>query len=230
MEYSIVIGITIVMLVVLGIVLRLSTKRLKQIAENEKLNEMTASFPENIDIGKSILEKLNNKEVKIEENRDSKSSLYLVFSNKISIANIRDNFTRIQTIAHECVHSTQSKRMLWGNFIYSNLYLIYFWMIVALTIFRVIDPSMLQVVVLLLFGAIHYVIRGMLETDAMIKARYVAKEYLEENNIASKAQIDEIIGEYDKLNEVGIKLVNYTLFTKNCFKVIVYCIICLFVV
>lgn len=230
MEYIIVIVIMAIMLVILAIVLNLSTKKIKQIAMNKKLNEITDHFPENIDICKSILERLNNKEVVIEENKEGKSSLYIVFSNKISIANIRDNFTRIQTIAHECIHSIQSKKLLWFHFIYSNLYILYFLLVIGLTIFKVIQPSMLQVALLILFGTVHYFVREMLETEAMIKARYVAKEYLEENNIGTKAQVDEIIGEYDKLNEVGIKLVNYTLWIKNWIKVVVYCIICLFIV
>lgn len=230
MEYIVVIVTMIIMLGILAIVLNLNTKRIKQIAMNERLNKITNDFPENIDICKNILERLNNKDVVIEENKESKASLYIVFNNKISIANIRDNFTRIQTIAHECIHSTQNKKLLWFHFICSNLYILYFLLILGLTILKVIKPSMLQVALLILFGAIHYFIREMLETDAMIKARYLAKEYLEENNIGTKAQVDEIVGEYDKLNEVGIKLVNYTLFAKNCIKVVVYCVICLFIV
>lgn len=230
MEYIIVVVIITVMLGILAIVLNLNMKRIKQIAMNKQLNEITNEFPENIDICKSILERLNNKEVTIEENKESKASLYIIFSNKISIANIRDNFTRIQTIAHECIHSTQSKTLLWFHFIYSNLYILYFGLILGLTLFKIIKPSMLQVTFLLLFGTIHYFVREMLETDAMIKARYVAKEYLEENNIGTKAQVDEIVGEYDKLNEAGIKLVKYTLLAKNSIKVIIYCIICLFIV
>lgn len=230
MEYIIVVVIITVMLGILAIVLNLNMKRIKQIAMNKQLNEITNEFPENIDICKSILERLNNKEVTIEENKESKASLYIIFSNKISIANIRDNFTRIQTIAHECIHSTQSKTLLWFHFIYSNLYILYFGLILGLTLFKIIKPSMLQVTFLLLFGTIHYFVREMLETDAMIKARYVAKEYLEENNIGTKAQVDEIVGEYDKLNEAGIKLVKYTLLAKNSIKVVIYCIICLFIV
>jgi len=230
MEYIIVIVITLALLAILGIVLGLNPKKVKQIAKNKKLDEITSTFPENIDIGKAILEKLNNTEVEIEENKDGKSSLYIVFSNKISIANIRDSYTRVQTIAHECIHSTQNKKLLWTNFIYSNLYIIFFWLISILTIFKVVKPSMLQVALLILFGAIHYFIRGFLEIDAMTRARYVAEDYLEENNICSKEQINEIVGEYDKLNDEGIKLVNYKLLAKNCIKVIMYCIICLFIV
>ena len=89
MEYIIIIAIMLVMLIIVAIVLGLSTKKIKQIVMNKHLNEITDHFPENIDICKSILERLNNKEVEIEENKEGKSSLYIVFSNKISIANIR---------------------------------------------------------------------------------------------------------------------------------------------
>jgi len=230
MEYILIILLTILLIVLLGIIIGFNPKKIKQIAENKRLDEITSKFPDNIDICKSILKKLNNNNIKIEENKESKSSLYIVFSNKISIANIRDSYTRIQTIAHECIHSIQNKNMLWANFIYSNLYIVYFWLIAILTVFKVVKPSMLQVALLILFGALHYFIRAFLETDAMTRARYIAKEYLEENDICSKEQINEIVEEYDKLNDAGIKLVNFNLFAKNCIKVVIYCIICLFVV
>lgn len=226
MEYLIILIISIVILVILAFIVEFSIKKVKDIAENEELNEITNGFPENIDIAKSILKKLNNENVVIEENNESKTSLYIVVTNKISIANIRDNFTRIQTIAHECLHSVQNKKLLWTNFIFSNIYIIYTLLLLILTIFRVLKPSLLQAIVLLLFIIVHYFIRSMLEMDAMTKARYVAKEYLEENNICSKEICSKIVGEYDRLNNVGIKIVNYNILFTNFIKLMVYCIIC----
>lgn len=57
------------------------------------------------------IKKLNKEDVKVEEDNSSKTSVYLVFKNKIVIgkANV---ITRIQTVIHECIHSTQDKRLL----------------------------------------------------------------------------------------------------------------------
>ncbi len=225
-EYIIIIFICLIFLLVLGIILEVNVKKLKQIAENKELNELTNSFPENIDICKSILKKLGNTDVNIKEDKESESSLYVVINNTITIANIRNSFTRIQTIAHECIHSYQSKKMLWFNFIYTNIYLLYFIAISILTIFKVITNPLIFVCILILMGQIQYFIRSMLETDAMTKARYIAKEYLDENNICEKENIDRIVLQYDKLNNVGIKLVNYGILANNIVKIVIFCAVC----
>lgn len=226
MEYIIIIGISIVFLLILWFVLEISIKKVKEIGENKELDELTNSFPENIDVCKSILNKLGNTEVTIKEEKESKTSLYIVINNTITIANIRNTFTRIQTIAHECIHSTQSKKMLWFNFIYTNIYMLYFLIISILTICKVIINPMMFLCILVLMGMVQYAIRSMLETDAMTKARYVAKEYLEENKICSTENIEKIVTQYDKLNNVGIKLVNFDILARNCIKIIIYSIIC----
>lgn len=227
MEYIIIIVLNIIVLLLLWFVCGLNINKIKQIAQNERLDELTKKFPENIEICKSILKKLNNEKVKIKEEKETKTSLYVVVNNTITIANIKESFTRIQTIAHECIHSIQSKKMLWFNFVFTNIYGLYFIIVMILTLLNIIKNPNIFLVILVILGMIHYFIRSMLETEAMTKARYLAKEYLEENKICSKNEIDEIIGEYDKLNDKGIKLVNYQLFAKNIIKIIVYSIVCI---
>lgn len=226
MEYIIIILASIAFLVILAFVLELNIKKLKSIGENKELDELTNSFPENIDVCKSILKMLGNENVKVTEEKDSKASLYVVMSNSITIANIRNSYTRIQTIAHECVHSTQSKKMLWFNFIYTNIYMLYFLIVSLLTAFKVINAPYIFLVVLIIMGMIQYFIRSGLETEAMLKARYVAKDYLEENKICMAADIERIVKEYDRLNSMGIKLVNFDILARNFIKVIIYCAVC----
>ena len=196
MEYIIIILASIAFLAILAFVLELNIKKLKAIGENKELDELTNLFPENIDICRSILKMLGNEEVKVTEEKDSKTSLYVVVNNSITIANIRSSYTRIQTIAHECVHSIQRKKMLWFNFIYTNIYMLYFF-------------------------------RSGLETEAMIKARYIAKDYLEQNDICSSENIKRIVKEYDRLNNMGIKLVNFDILARNFVKIIIYCVVCI---
>lgn len=227
MEYIVLILICLIFLIILWCVLELNIKKLKQIGEDKELDNLTKKFPENIDICKSILKKLGNDSVTIKEENDTKTSLYVVVNNTITIANIRDSYTRIQTVAHECIHSIQSKSMLWFNFIYTNIYMLYFLVVSILTLFNVITNPSLFLYILIVMGMIQYFIRSMLETDAMIKARYVAKEYLEENNICSKDDINKIINRYDLINSMGIKLVNLDIFVKNILKAIIYSIICI---
>lgn len=227
MEYIFLILICLIFLIVLWVVLELNIKKLKQIGEDKELDSLTKDFPENIDVCKSILKKLGNDKVNIKEDKDSKTSLYVIVNNTITIANIRDSYTRIQTVAHECIHSIQSKRMLWFNFVYTNIYMLYFLIVSILTLCNVITKPSIFLYVLIVMGMVQYFIRSMLETDAMTKARYVAKEYLEENNICSKEDINRIISKYDELNNIGIKLVNLDIFAKNILKIIIYSIICM---
>lgn len=226
MEHLIITTICIIILAIMWYVLEINIKKLKQIAENDELNKFTDTFPENIDICKSILKKLKNEEVVVKEEKESKTSLYMVFNNTISIANIRNSYTRIQTIAHECQHSIQSKKMLWFNFIFTNIYLIYFATIIILDILKANTNSYFLMIILVIFAMTQYSIRSMLETDAMIKARYIAKEYLEENKICEQEKINEIVEKYDELNNIGVKVVNYDILAKNIIKILIFSLVC----
>lgn len=229
MEVLIILLICILSLLMLGIIFKINIKNVKQIGENKELDELTEKYPSNIDICKSILEMLNNKTVKIEENKDSNTSLYIAISNKISIANVRGSFTRIQTIAHECLHSIQDRRILLFNFYFSNIYLIYFVIISLLALLGKLPYKMMFLSILIVLGFIYYFTRSYLENDAMIKARFLAKDYMEKQNISSKEEIEKIVNEFDKLNNIGIRCINYNLFFNTIIKIMIFLVIILFI-
>lgn len=225
MSLVIVIILIFVILVGLKIILNIDILTLKEFTKNEKLNKITDAFPENLEICKKICKMIGNEKVKIEEDKQSQTSLYLIVSNKISIANLKGNFTRIQTIAHECIHSMQDKRILWANFIFSNIYLIYFVVATLLTLFGIFKDAMLQVTILSLMAFVYYFIRSYLETDAIIKARYLAREYMKYEKILKPEEMQEILGNYDILNKIGVKAVNFKLIFSALLKVLIYAII-----
>lgn len=218
MEYIILLIIFIIIYLILRYLFDVDIKRLKQIGENKELDDLTQRYPENIEICEWYLKKLNNENVKIEEDKNSNSTLYLVTSNKIFIANLKNSYTRIQTIAHECLHSIQSKKLLWFNFIFSNLYLLYFAITCILAIFKLLPNQMLFLTIQILLGFVFYIVRTYLENDAMIKGRFLAKEYMQETQISSKDEIDKIVAEYDKIDDIGIKITNFQLFNKTLIK------------
>lgn len=231
MEY---INILIICLITIGVLyfaLGISIRKIKEAAKNEKLDELVSKFPENEQICKNILKKLKNEKVKVKENEDkeNKTSLYVAISDTIFIANIKDSYTRIQTIAHECIHSTQSRRMLLFNFYYSNIYLLYFTISIILTILKIFTNYNLQITILLLMSIIYYIIRSYLETDAMTKAKYVAEEYMKyyikENKIATIEQVEKIANEYDRINKIGIPAYNFLLINSSMIKIIIYTLI-----
>lgn len=225
MEFIVLLIIVVIIYFILRFIFDFNMKKIKEIGEDKELDELTQKYPENIEICKSYLKKLNNENVKIEEDKDSNSTLYLVMSNKIFIANLKDSYTRIQTIAHECLHSIQSKKLLWFNFIFSNIYLVYFFVICILGIFKLLPYKMLFLSILIIFGFVFYAVRTYLENDAMIKARFLAKEYMQEKGISTQEEIDKIVKKYDELNDIGIKCTNFQLLSNVFLKFIILAII-----
>ena len=170
---------------------------------------------------------LKNEDVKIEEDEKTKNCLYIPAFNKIIISGNQNNFTRIQTIAHECLHSVQDKKIQLFNFIYSNIYLLYFATIIVLIIFKVIpnEFKMLFIGIYILLGFLYFVIRSFLENDAMINAKYLAKEYMEKNGACSKEEVEKLVDGFEQINSIGIKGTNVSLMLGVLIKVIVLAII-----
>lgn len=226
MELLIIIAILIITIILIRIVYKINIKQIKQIGENnKKQDEIVRKYPSNIEICKSILKKLNNEKVKIQEDKEANNCLYIAVSDKILIANMRDSFTRIQTIAHECLHSVQDRRILLFNFIYSCFYLLTFYAFILLGFFELLPNKILILCIYIILSYIYYFVRSYLENDAMIKAKFLAKEYMEEKKISNKEEIQSIIQEYDKLNKLGIKTVNYSLFSNTIIKMIILSLI-----
>lgn len=231
MELVIVLIVLAIILIIGAFVFEVNFKKIKEAGNNKKCDDIVSKFPNNKEICEDILEKLNNKKVKIKENNDKTASLYIAISDTIFIANISKTYTRIQTIAHECLHSVQNQKLLLFNYIYSNFYILYFILSVILTILGFFKDTKLQVIILTILGFFYYVIRAYLETDAMTKAPYLAKEYMlqyiEKNPICNKEKIEEVVNEYQRINKIGIPATNYILMVNCIVKVIIYILIAL---
>lgn len=230
MEYIIILILCIVVIFILKFAFQVKIKNLKKIKEigyDKSLNEITDKLPDNKEVCKEILQQLDNNSVLIEESDDKNNKLtyYSVMTNHIIIANIKDTFTRIQTLAHECIHSIQNRSTLLFNFIFSNIYLLYFLTICILTILKVVKYPMLQIIILILLSTIYYAVRSYLETDAMTKAPYVAKQYMEESKRLSKEEIEIVMKNYEALNKMGIPMTNFELMLSVIVKVMIYCVV-----
>lgn len=229
MEFIIIILVTMFFAILVGYVFGFNKKKILKLAKNEKLDEIAKKYPSNIEICKKYLKKLNNENVTIEENKQAEASLYIAITNKIVIANVSDTFTRIQTIAHECLHSVQDRKILIFNFIFSNIYLLYYVAICVLALLNLLTFKMMFLSIFLILSLINYVVRMYLENDAMIKARFLAKEYLEEEKISSKEEINEMVKGFDDLNNLGMKYIHYQ-FLLNCIiKIMIFSGICIII-
>lgn len=226
MELVVIIMFLIIILLVIAKIYDINMRKLKQLAEYEetKFNKLVDKYPSNIEICKLILKKLKNENVKIEENKDAKASLYIAATNKIVIADVKNSYTRIQTIAHECLHSIQNRKIQLFNFIFSNIYLLYFLTVLILALLNKLPNAILFLGLMVLLSYIYYFIRSYLENDAMIKAKFLAKEIMEDLKISSEDEIQDIVKSYDKINDIGIKMVNFELFLGTIIKTIILAI------
>lgn len=227
MELMTIIIISILLLIILSIIFKINLKKIKEIGMDEKLNKLCEKYPSNTVICTEILKKLNNNTTIIEENNEGTTTLYIAITDKISIANTKNSYTRIQTMAHECLHSIQDRRILMFNFIFSNIYIIYYLGILILTVLKLVNNSLLYLNIFFLLSLVYYMVRVFLENDAMLKAKYLAKEYMEEKNISSQEEIKQIVDGFTRLNDLGIKTVNYQLFLEILIKAIIFSIVAL---
>lgn len=215
----------ILAIILFKIIFKINIKKMKEKKENKELEEITDKFPQNVEVAKTMLEMLDNNSVKIEEAKNTETSLYIAVTNKISIADMKKNYARIQTIAHECIHSCQDRRLLLFNFIFSNINIIYFIIISILTILKVISNQNLQIEILMLFTLIEFSVRSFLEIDAMTKAKYLAKEYMEKIKLCTEEEKNKLLKEYSDINKIGIPFVIDNLLTTALIRVLIYCII-----
>ena len=225
MEFIVLLIIVIVVYLILRFIFDFNVKKIKELGEDKELDKLTQKYPENVEICKWYLKKLKNENVKIEEDKNSNATLYLVMSNKIFIANLKESYTRIQTIAHECLHSIQRKKLLWFNFIFSNVYLVYFGVICILALLKILPMKMTFLSIFIVFSLVYYAVRTYLENDAMIKARFLAKEYMQEKAISTREEIDKIVNKYDELNDIGIKCTDFKFLSSILLKVIILIVI-----
>lgn len=247
--FTIVLCIIVIITLKIGFNIKLKdVKQIKELGYDKNLNNIANKFPENKEICEKILKKLGNKTVKVEENKETKASLYIAVTNKIIIANIKDTFTRIQTIAHECLHSMQNRRILLFNFIFSNIYIIYFIASLILIFFRVGEryfDTYMYIQIYCILTLIYIGIKIYLENEAMNKAMYVAKEYMEEYKVTKEqyeanknTKIDEkdktkinnediemLVNGFEEINKVGIPFTNFYIITLCLLKIIVLCVI-----
>ena len=209
------IAIILVTIVALKIIFKIDFKEAKKLDENKKLEKLTDKFPENIQIANEMLEMLDNKTVKVEEVKNTNTSLYVAITNKIQIADMKNNYARIQTIAHECLHSVQDKRLLIFNFIFSNMIIIYWIVILILAITKGLQNIEMQMFLLLLLSTIKIIVRGYLETDAMTKSTCLAEKYIKQKNLINSKETEKLLIEYKKINNIGIPYTIVHIFTSS---------------
>lgn len=227
MENIIYILAILMTLLILKIIFNAKAKDIKKFESDEELEKIVEKLPDNEQLARIYLQKLNNNTVKIDKWNDEKikTSIYNAMTNTITIGKIDKMYTRIQTIAHECLHSVQPKRILKFNFWFSNINILYFIVLLILTLFRIIEETNIQIFILLMLGIIQYSIKSYLEQDAMTKAKYLVNEYFDTNNDIENTEKEKLLKKYEELNEKAIPFVSYSLIFSELLKILLYLII-----
>lgn len=227
MEAIVVVALMLVSIVIFKFIFKIDFKKIEPLKENKELEELTDKFPENVQVAKEMLEMLGNSKVKIEEAKNTQTSLYIAVTDKISIADMKNNYARIQTIAHECLHSVQDRRLLLFNFIFSNIIILYWVIIAILTITKVIQNTFIPMFVLLLLTTIKFAVRGFLEIDAMTKSRYLAEKYIKSKNIITEKETEQLLERYDEINKLGVPFTIVHILVGSFAGILMYAIISL---
>ncbi len=200
-------------------------KKLKEMTNIKELDEIAEKYPSNLQMCQDYLKKLNNTKVKVQEDNNSETTVYVALSDKIFIGNMKGSYARIQTIAHECLHTIQNRKILLFNFIFSNIYLLYYAVIAILGIARIIPSPMTFLTILCILSLVYYSVKMYIENDAMIKARFLAKDYMQEKQISTQEEINKLVEQYDKVNDLGIRAVQYKILAGILLKIAVISII-----
>lgn len=224
-----VIIVCVISLILLKIIFNINFNKIKklQISTSEDLEYLSNKFPDDKKICEDILRKIGNEDVKIKIEPEYTSCLYTIFNNTITIGKFQQNYMKLQTIAHECIHSQQNKRTLWANFIFSNIYLIYFAVILILEFLNKLPYAQIHILALIFASVIQYIIRNTLEMEAMTKATFIAKEYIEEKKVLNKNEENKLLEEYNKINSIGIPFMNYYIISMNIIKIMLFAFIVL---
>ena len=117
--------------------------------------------------------------------------------------------------------------MLLFNFVYSNIYLLSFIVLAVLLALGVIPNGVLAILCFTFLSFVYYFVRSYLEMDAMTKAKYLAKEYMQEKEVTTKENIEKLVEAYEQINKIGIPYTIYKLFSNCMVKIILLAGICL---
>lgn len=230
LEISIILA-GVITLILLKIFLNVDFKKLKKlnIESNDNLSDITDKISKinQENMCKDILKKLDCKDVTVNVAPEYNSCLYTIFNNTITIGKFKEEYMKPQTIAHECIHASQNKITLWANFIFTNIYLLFWIIISVLALLNKLPNTHILIIAFIFTSLIQYIIRYSLENEAMLKAKFIAKEYIEENKLLNKEEEQVLLNEYDRVNKLGIPFMNYYQISMNIIKIMILAFVCL---
>ena len=111
--------------------------------------------------------------------------------------------------------------------VFTNIYLLFWIVISVLALLNKLPNTSVFIIAFIFASLIQYIIRYSLENEAMLKAKFIAKEYIEENKTLNKEEEQLLLNEYDRVNKLGIPFMNYYQISMNIIKIMILAFICL---
>lgn len=111
----------------------------KNTKERNTVQKIVDKLPKNVVVCAEILKLIGNNNTKVKLDDDIKNSYYVYNFDTIYLSNkecSKTLYTRICLIAHECIHSIQSKVLQRINFSISNIELVIFFICILIRIFN----------------------------------------------------------------------------------------------
>lgn len=185
--------------------------------ETKELNNIIDTLPSNEEVAKQILRDFNNNSTKIKFDKDIKNSYYVYFKDTIYISDTSKNNTyrRICLIAHECIHSIQSKILQKVNFILSNIEIISF---IVCLIFLILTKSEIPLFCYCAICILSIIPRFILEIDAIIKSLPVSQKYL--NKYLDRVKCMQIFSVYKKQIYLLLPIAIISLFFEKIVRIL----------
>ena len=185
--------------------------------ETKELNNIIDTLPSNEEVAKQILRDFNNNSTKIKFDKDIKNSYYVYFKDTIYISDTSKNNTyrRICLIAHECIHSIQSKILQKVNFILSNIEIISF---IVCLIFLILTKSEIPLCCYCAICILSIIPRFILEIDAIIKSLPVSQNYL--NKYLDRVKCMQIFSVYKKQIYLLLPIAIISLFFEKIVRIL----------
>lgn len=194
----------------------------KHSEESKNAKKITDTLPLNDVIAKEILKDLGNNTTKVVLDEDIKNSYYVYLQDTIYISNKEKNkgVHRCCLVAHECIHSMQSKLIQKINFILSNLELLFF--IVAL-IFAFTAKLPVIAYVYLTICFISLTPRIYLELNAIFNSVKLSKKYLSKK--LENQDCEKIIDIYKSQINLLLPFSFFSLFFGKIIRVLIILIV-----
>lgn len=160
-------------------------------SQKYNMDDIIHELPENDIIAKDILNKLGNSKTKLVYDKDIKGSYYVFLNDTIYIAkNSKSSkeYSRLTLIAHECVHSIQSKVMQVLNFGFANLEIFMFFIfVIMLVITKSNNINQYVKIMYNIIAILSVIIRSILEIHASLQSIVITKGYINKYLGANKA-------------------------------------------